>query len=154
MFSKPNIAITIVPQSVTKRVRYMPVAEATAGCRSSDMRTGLKIDPVPSPVNAPEKAPKNAIPKSLIIVLVVNSTSPFTKVYPISFFTKYSGLRRQKTGMRVNIITQMSRITSMDQSGTPHLVIPTIEGNLPSPLNNEIMVKSKSIPMFKANFGH
>jgi len=62
---RPKTAMTMVPQPVTNKVKYMPVADPEAGCMSREMRTGLKIDPVPRPVKAPASAPKKAIKRSL-----------------------------------------------------------------------------------------
>jgi hypothetical protein len=63
-FTIPKIAITIAADNVTNNVKYIPVAEPTSGCNPSDISTGLKINPVPVPQQAPKKLPKNAIMSS------------------------------------------------------------------------------------------
>ena len=55
------------------KVRYIPVADATAGCISIWINTELKIRPGPMPHNAGKRAPKKATMVSLMQVLIVSS---------------------------------------------------------------------------------
>ncbi len=55
---KPNIANTIVADIVTNKVKYIPVADATAGKMSNETNTGVNINPVPAPHIVPTVAPK------------------------------------------------------------------------------------------------
>ena len=74
----PWMNYTIVADRVTNWVKYIPVAEPTAGCRSREIKTGLKIDPVPIPTVAPIMAPKNPIISNFFTSRVAHVKSPFT----------------------------------------------------------------------------
>ena len=55
-----KINMLIVAAPAVNMPRYMPVADATAGCMSTKTMTGRKIDPGPRPTAVAAKAPKNA----------------------------------------------------------------------------------------------
>jgi len=61
-----------VAASVVKRVQYMPVAEATAGCISSYTMIELKMVPGLMPANPEASAAQNATAISLATDLVAN----------------------------------------------------------------------------------
>ena len=63
----------IVAAKVVYKVKYIPVADATAGCISNWINTELKIKPGPMPHNAAKNAPKKATRVSLMQVLIVSS---------------------------------------------------------------------------------
>ena len=64
-------------ERVTNKVRYIPVADPTSGCNPSDISTGLKINPVPVPQQAPKKLPKKAIINSFDALRQLHWKSPF-----------------------------------------------------------------------------
>ena len=74
----PKMAITIVDDKLVNIVLYIPVAEPTYGCSPSDIKTGLKMYPVPEPEMVPIIDPKKAIKVSLTELLGVHSKSPST----------------------------------------------------------------------------
>lgn len=61
---------------VTNKVKYIPVADATAGVKPVVMRTGLNINPVPVPQADPIVAPRKAMPLTNATLLEVHSKSP------------------------------------------------------------------------------
>ena len=52
--------------NVVNRVRYIPVAEAAAGCMSICTNAGLNMRPGPMPAKVAKNAPKKATRESLI----------------------------------------------------------------------------------------
>ena len=72
-FSCPLIKRLIVAAKVVYNVKYIPVADATAGCISNWISTELKIKPGPMPHNAAKNAPKKATRVSLMQALIVSS---------------------------------------------------------------------------------
>jgi hypothetical protein len=70
------MAITMDADRVTNKVKYIPVADATAGSMPVVMSTGLKMKPVPVPQQDPTDAPKKAIELTLDVFLRVHSKSP------------------------------------------------------------------------------
>ena len=72
-FNCSLIRTLIVAAIVVYMVKYIPVADATAGCMSNWISTELKIKPGPIPHIAAKNAPKKATRVSLMQVLIVSS---------------------------------------------------------------------------------
>ena len=63
----------MVADNVANIVRYIPVADATAGCISSEVKTVLNTVPGPTPHIEAKSAPKNEKNASLMVCLRLSS---------------------------------------------------------------------------------